>query len=249
MSAHLRKPSRSWRVASRAVLASASMSCGCGGESANIAPVDAMAPSSDRSAGSQASEVKADGASASDNAEAIPDSAMDGLSDATTPPGVDGSMRCRGDSDCPQASTQYCVPCFEGGLDCAHYRCTNGSCVGVPAGRSCPGPLTNPCASKACGDGCQQCSTVDGGCYPGTCNWFGACKAATPVCTGQASRGCSPSDAMGVGDCNDFLGFGWDGSKCIALVGCVCQGSDCGILLSAEIDCNAVFAPCGHDAD
>lgn len=166
--------------------------------------------------------------------------------DQESPSTGDGSMPCRTDSDCPQPSEQYCLPCFEGGVSCAHSQCDNGVCQGQAAG-NCPGPINDPCASKSCGDACQQCSTADGGCYPGTCNWLGACKSSTPICSPSAPRGCAVSDAVGVGDCNDFLGWAWDGTACIAVVGCLCQGSDCGTLLVSSFDCVSTFLPCGGD--
>jgi hypothetical protein len=219
------------------------VSSGCGGGAANTTSSGPDAQPADAP-----TEPQPDGAPLPD--DALNDSFVPPLDDAALadsqgmPSGGDSSLPCRADSDCPQPAASYCVPCFEGGMDCARSQCINGVCVGVPGGRSCPGPITNPCAYKMCGNSCQQCSTSEGGCYPGVCNWFGACKAAIPICSIHASRGCAPSDALGVGDCNDFLGFGWDGTKCIAIVGCLCQGSDCGTLLSAQFDCYGVFLPC-----
>ncbi len=152
------------------------------------------------------------------------------------------STTCLRDSDCPQPAGNYCIPCFEVGVSCASTRCMSGQCIGVAA--DCPGPLTDPCASRTCGDACQQCSTVDGGCYPGLCDWFGACKARTPTCSIDAGRGCSAMDASGVGDCNDPFGWAWDGIKCVAVVGCECVGSDCGELLPDSSTCAAVFSGC-----
>lgn len=179
-----------------------------------------------------------------------PDSTADGVSDDSgaidqePPPAEGGSATCRTDIDCQQPSQQFCVPCFEGGVSCATSRCIDDSCEGLAP--QCSGPLTDPCAYKACGDPCQQCSTSDGGCYPGVCTWFGQCKAATnPVCDVTATLGCGPTDAIGLGDCNIFLGWGWDGSKCIAVVGCLCQGSDCVSLVGAEMsDCLGAYSGC-----
>jgi|HubBroStandDraft_1064217.scaffolds.fasta_scaffold228155_2 hypothetical protein len=157
---------------------------------------------------------------------------------------------CLTDSDCVQPSSSYCVPCFEGGTSCAGSSCVNGACQGFAAGSACPGPITLPCAEKMCGDACSQCSTPDGGCYPGTCTLFNTCKAsvAAPMCSGAATRSCLPFDAVGVGDCNILLGWGWDGAKCSAVVGCICQGSDCPALIGAEqLDCQQAFFGCTGD--
>jgi hypothetical protein len=160
--------------------------------------------------------------------------------------GEGGLALCRTDSDCIQPSQQFCVPCFEGGVSCASTQCVNGNCTGFAANWGCSGPVTDPCAEKSCGDSCQQCSTPDGGCYSGVCTWFNLCKADTvPVCTVTATRGCAPTDATGLGDCNDFLGWAWDGSKCVALAGCLCQGSDCSDLLGGSLgDCDSVYSDC-----
>jgi hypothetical protein len=172
-------------------------------------------------------------------------------SDASTPPGDgsvpigDGFIGCTQNTDCPQPSLPYCQACFDGGADCARGRCVSGQCRGLPP--SCPGPVTNPCAAHNCGDPCEQCLTLDGGCYPGKCAWGGACKAAQPVCSVDAGRGCAPSDAVGVGSCNYPLGWGWDGRQCVAIVGCECIGSDCGGLLVDSLSCDATFAECPKD--
>jgi hypothetical protein len=207
---------------------------GCGGAVQNKLPMDGAAPSdvmlpADASVDSVATDP---GDAAAENEQPVF--------------GDDGALRCALSSDCPQPSAQYCVPCFEGGVTCARSECVGGSCQGLPP--TCPGPITNPCAYKSCGDPCQQCSTSDGGCYPGSCSWFGSCKAAVPVCSMGATRGCAPSDAVGVGDCNYFLGWGWDGSKCLGVVGCLCQGSDCGMLLGSYDDCHTTFSLCSRDA-
>jgi hypothetical protein len=162
--------------------------------------------------------------------------------------GDGGAERCRIDSDCPQPSTQYCHPCFDGTTSCARARCRVGACVGAPP--SCPGPVSNPCASKACGDACQQCATLDGGCDPGYCTWLGACKKTEPVCSIDAGRGCAALDAVGIGDCNFALGWSWTGTRCEAIFGCECVGSDCVLVVPDSVICRDAFFDCSwqqHD--
>ena len=184
-------------------------------------------------------------AAASDNAPTTdaPTAAPEGGS--VGPSGEAGT--CAQDNDCPQPAEMICDPCFDGGAFCAAFRCVAGRCQGIAA--NCGGPISNPCAGKTCGAACTQCDTVDGGCYPGTCDWFNACKSsAAPVCSVVATRGCAPSDAVGIGSCRIWLGWGWDGAKCVAVVGCICRGSDCGDLLADEPACEYVFRECGAEA-
>jgi hypothetical protein len=217
-------------------------STACGGGGAGLSSADASPPDG---SGQPSPEGRLPADAAADGAR---DEARDSSrgSEQGTSDDAAGSP-CHADRDCPQPSGQYCVPCFEGGVDCALSQCVAGACVGHAA--SCPGPITDPCAYKVCGDPCQQCSTPDGGCYAGTCNWFNECKQApSPACSIDAPYSCAPSDAVGVGDCNTFLGWGWDGSKCIAIVGCECQGSDCqGLTDSAEMDCLDIYSICPRD--
>jgi hypothetical protein len=64
-------------------------------------------------------------------------------------------------------------------------------------------------------------------------------------------RPCSPLDAMGTppsgfssSECHDVFGWGWDGGKCIAIVGCSCLGADCGNLLPVQSACSSAYAHC-----
>jgi hypothetical protein len=202
--------------------------CGCGG----------------RESGANAGAGTGSGHGSGTGSTAGSETASDNNDDSSTGSGSDASMDAQGpgscatDSDCVQPAAQYCDPCFEGGVSCGRTACIDGTCQYEPP--DCPGPVGNPCASKMCGDPCQQCSTLDGGCYPGTCDWLGACKTTVPVCSASAQTSCDV-DAVGIGDCNHVLGWSWDGSKCVAVVGCDCRGSDCGDLLPDSDDCIAEF--------
>jgi hypothetical protein len=66
-----------------------------------------------------------------------------------------------------------------------------------------------------------------------------------------ASRGtcggggdCAPMDAAGVGFCDLFLGFAWDGRECTGLSGCSCTGTDCGALTTDLDECVRDHADC-----
>jgi hypothetical protein len=66
----------------------------------------------------------------------------------------------------------------------------------------------------------------------------------TPV-----SAKCAPTDAtsppnggFGTG-CRIVFGWGWDGSKCYPIVGCVCAGRDCNRLIPDRNTCQAL---CGN---
>lgn len=166
-------------------------------------------------------------------------------------------VACQTDQDCPQPEPAPCQLCFDGGTVCARSQCGNGDgvmfadgrwqvvscqgsacpprqCVDSPAW--CPGPLSDPCANKSCGDACEQCNTADGGCYPGTCNFRGACRAAAPTCSPDRAQrlaeDCRATDAIGIGDCNYLFGWSWGASGCTPVVGCSCQGSDCSKVFS-----------------
>jgi hypothetical protein len=182
-------------------------------------------------------------------------------------------IACQSDDDCPQPA-RVCQACFDGGEVCARSQCgspfglefVDGEwktvvCNGVacPARRCvdspgwCPGSESDPCAGKSCGDACQQCNTADGGCYAGTCNARGACKASVPDCSSdsrqQLAASCSQtSDAVGTGDCNYLFGFAWTGSACEPVVGCSCVGSDCYHLFSIYCAELAGCIPAGEDA-
>ena len=204
------------RYAASSLLAIGSI-VGCGGGTRN-------SPSEDAGASTDVNDV---GASAD-------------VEDSST--GLDSAQSCQDDSDCMQLAERFCLECYVGGTICAAARCINARCQSIPAW--CDGPLTAPCERKHCGDDCEQCWTVDGGCYQGTCNWQGSCKPVAVDCSVDAGSICAPQDAVAVGDCNALLGFAWDGSKCNSLVGCTCKGSDCLFRRKSEFECFADHQSC-----
>jgi hypothetical protein len=165
----------------------------------------------------------------------------------------DATAACTTNQDCPQgAFAGICVQCVDGGVSCASAQCVAGSCQGIPPPVCVFGSHDNPCAQKGCGDPCVQCNTQDGVCYPGSCNYLDACKAAPSTCPSPTNPnpgyGCAAFDAVGVGDCNHLLGFAWDGLECVPVVGCVCRGSDCPDLITRSGDCAFTFEVCPQDA-
>lgn len=60
---------------------------------------------------------------------------------------------------------------------------------------------------------------------------------------------CDPMDAIAKedpqeGPCDCFLGYSWNGSACVALADCFCEGADCNKLHRSQDDCQAVHANC-----
>ncbi len=55
---------------------------------------------------------------------------------------------------------------------------------------------------------------------------------------------CRAQDATGVGPCDQFFGYRWDGAMCVAVNGCSCVGPDCGNLIQDLNVCESVHADC-----
>jgi hypothetical protein len=114
-------------------------------------------------------------------------------------------------------------------------------------------------SQSAVADGGLDDSTIpgwDGGAASGSVSdaFVGQCQVA--YCILDAAHPpdaapCTSTDAMGVAAggfsspaCNNVLGWAWNGSKCIAVVGCSCVGSGCGDLLPVQSACRAAYAHC-----
>jgi len=156
--------------------------------------------------------------------------------------GAGASLGCKSDFDCPPAS---CASCKDTQGGCPPSNCVMGQCFAP----SCA--TIDACAQKICGDACSACYSEDGQCSQGVCDQWGDCKDSVASCDINAPRPCTPSDAAGAGfvngkTCNVVQGWGWNGSHCAAIVGCVCQGSDCRSLLQTESDCSGAFIGCLH---
>jgi hypothetical protein len=152
----------------------------------------------------------------------------------------DSSQSCEADSDCQAIQ---CASCRGRPSGCPNGRCVMFQCFY----ESCA--IIDACFGKMCGDTCQACYSSDGDCVAGACDTFGDCKAVADTCEPGAPRPCAPTDAIGVGSvggwpCNQILGWGWNGSACAPVVGCICEGSDCRSLVQHLPDCNRAFGNC-----
>ncbi|MFW5966595.1 MAG: hypothetical protein ACOCV2_03705 [Persicimonas sp.] len=55
---------------------------------------------------------------------------------------------------------------------------------------------------------------------------------------------CDPQEARGVGMCQMFLGYVWDGEECKGVSGCSCEGDDCDDLFGSFEDCEEAYRGC-----
>lgn len=66
------------------------------------------------------------------------------------------------------------------------------------------------------------------------------CEAAVLGCPSA----CGPMDAQGSGPCAMILGYAWNGSRCVSLSGCSCEGEDCAGIFGSQEECEAAFEGC-----
>jgi hypothetical protein len=114
------------------------------------------------------------------------------------------------------------------GCDYVGGGCVNGSwtCGKLVCNSECkPGEV------KDAGDGCNTCFCGDDG------TWACTKKACGPEC--------APQDAQGIGPCDAFFGYAWNGKECVGLGGCSCQGTDCDKTYSSVEECKKVHLSCG----
>jgi hypothetical protein len=71
---------------------------------------------------------------------------------------------CHQDTDC----APVCLDCGDSEHECAGIGCINGACTSYVQPRC-------DCASKRCGDACDQCATTHSLCEPGFCDASGSC--------------------------------------------------------------------------
>ncbi len=72
-----------------------------------------------------------------------------------------------------------------------------------------------------------------------------ACVDVYGQCLPVPPPSCDPQLAEGVGLCELFLGWKWDGVDCVGLSGCNCEGPDCANLYADPDQCKAEHAECG----
>jgi hypothetical protein len=143
-------------------------------------------------------------------------------------------------------------------------------CLALCAQIGCPTPNPLPLAHcdahatcvvdspSLCGSSCQSdadCPVVTTDAPWGPCNGTPE-MCLFPVCTAgrcgtfvadvsQAS--CAPMDAHPDAQaCASDQQFAWDGTQCVSLLTCACQGGDCRYLLPTESLCEEIHAKCPH---
>ncbi|GEM_PF-1544988 len=137
----------------------------------------------------------------------------------------DGSWVGRVEPDCEFA------PCPEDVCTKDAMLCPDGTVVGRigPDCEFAPCPPCTPGDKTTAPDGCNDCFCQDDG------SW---------ACTLRACDPCAPQDAKGIGVCEVFLGFAWNGSGCEIVSGCTCEGTDCDALHESLEDCQASVPDC-----
>lgn len=145
---------------------------------------------------------------------------------------------------CPPPTCEDGTACREGQICCPG---CSGPGICVDEGTGCPDIACPPSCTTDddCGFGGVGlcCSDCVGGGY---CSEDGSCA----TCPGD----CGPMDARGVGFCDAFLGWAWNGMDCEPLSGCSCEGADCGEVSVDESDCASLHAhcasrPCSSDGE
>lgn len=146
-------------------------------------------------------------------------------------PTPDAGAQCRSDADCPVLL--ICRECPDGSCADPNVHCVNGACTAP--NYTCNGGTEKPCRStQECGAG-ERCTVEDGDCDPPPgCKPGNACPA---ICYGVCKQPCAAQDATGVGACDMFLGYKWDGKACTPTSGCSCTGADCNQLYRDEQTC------------
>lgn len=79
----------------------------------------------------------------------------------------------------------------------------------------------------------------------GVCRLEQVCEAPRPTLDAGDPR-CAQWDATGAGSCGSVLGWAYDGSRCYQVIGCSCEGRDCGHLYR-EPDGGSGFIACSFD--
>ncbi len=92
---------------------------------------------------------------------------------------------------------------------------------------------SNPCIAAAAGISVRS---------PGACASTDA--GATDAGATDATSACAAQDARGVGACDLFLGYAWNGTSCVSLSGCSCTGAACRSLYSTPEACRAAYPSC-----
>ena len=92
---------------------------------------------------------------------------------------VCGGPACTSPNDC--AAPAVCELCPDGSTSCASADCVDGQCITIWPGCG----SYDPCAGKACGEGCSVCDPADPNCGPQIemyCDPSGNCQLNYPLC-------------------------------------------------------------------
>jgi hypothetical protein len=132
---------------------------------------------------------------------------------------------------CPEGFSE--VPdCADDGSSC-QYVTTCGTTI------ACQEDVVNCLAIPVCPAGSQEVMA----CPPtsSSCQNISLCGT-TISC--QYGAACAPQDARGVGLCAAFFGYAWNGSSCIGLSGCSCEGADCDEAYETPEACQMARSSC-----
>ncbi len=94
-----------------------------------------------------------------------------------------------------------------------------------------------PCRIDACTTCTCSGDTVGCAIDPGCGVDAGSVDAGVPIL-------CPPQDARGVGACAAFFGYAWNGSDCVGVSGCSCDGTDCMSLYRDPMECLRAHFEC-----
>jgi hypothetical protein len=108
------------------------------------------------------------------------------------------------------------------------------------------GSLLSHEASSSSGSGADYAvggsSELDAASTGDACALTQTCKPRT--CTPTNASSPASGGGFGAPECTTVFGWGWDGSKCVAIVGCECVGDECATLLPARSACVAAYGRC-----
>jgi len=167
---------------------------------------------------------------------------------------------CTADSDCPPGmsceTVTECPPCYYNDPPCLAPCWLTGTCV---PGSACASEADcndgDACTADFCHNGdCENvlktgCCSADEQCAPGElcslecppcdCPPVGDGPCFCPDCIGTcqaAGPACKKIDPFSFGICAMFLGYGFDGAKCVGVSGCGC-GDSCDALFKSLEEC------------
>ncbi len=187
-----------------------------------------------------------------------PDAAADVTADAPAP--LDARADAPPDAPAPDAA-QDVAP------DATGRSCGTRGTGPCPEGLFCNRPISAVCGEFDSPGVCDAIPTICNRVFMPVCGCDGmtysnACQAAAASvsvraegeCGARADAGadvapdapamCAAQDARGVGACAAFFGYAWNGTACVGLSGCSCEGAACRSLPSTPEACRAAYSAC-----